>query len=73
LSVSYYTTISTAEVTETVRHTAALQQSDGTEWSVEELIAMQLSYVKNLAESVAGGKSRRRDRKCHRLRMAVEF
>ncbi|KAJ3771266.1 Hsp70 protein-domain-containing protein [Lentinula raphanica] len=54
--VSYYTTISTADVVETVRHTAALKQSDGTEWSVEELIAMQLAYVKGLAESVAGEK-----------------
>ncbi|KAJ3920624.1 Hsp70 protein-domain-containing protein [Lentinula edodes] len=55
-AVSYYTTISTAQVTETVRHTAALKQSDGTEWSVEELIAMQLAYVKSLAESIAGEK-----------------
>ncbi|KAJ3932120.1 MAG: Hsp70 protein-domain-containing protein [Lentinula lateritia] len=55
-AVSYYTTISTAQVTETVRHTAALEQSDGTEWSVEELIAMQLAYVKSLAESIAGEK-----------------
>jgi hypoxia up-regulated 1 len=32
----------------------ALKQSDGTEWSTEELIAMQLSYVKKLAEDLAG-------------------
>ncbi|KAJ4481128.1 Hsp70 protein-domain-containing protein [Lentinula aciculospora] len=55
-AVSYYTTISTAQVTETIRHTTALKQSSGTEWSVEELIAMQLAYVKNLAEAVAGEK-----------------
>ncbi|KAJ3743119.1 Hsp70 protein-domain-containing protein [Lentinula detonsa] len=54
--VSYYTSVSTAQVVESVRHTAALKQSDGTEWSVEELIAMQLAYVKSLAESVAGEK-----------------
>jgi hypoxia up-regulated 1 len=32
----------------------SFRQSDGTEWSTEELIAMQLSYVKQLAQSVAG-------------------
>ncbi|KAK7039209.1 lumenal Hsp70 protein [Paramarasmius palmivorus] len=51
--VSYYTTISTTELAETSRKTVALKQSDGTEWSVEELIAMQFGYVKALAESVA--------------------
>ncbi|TFK48246.1 actin-like ATPase domain-containing protein [Heliocybe sulcata] len=53
---SYYTTISTADVVKTARGTAALQRSDGTEWSVEELIAMQFAYVKELAEAVAGEK-----------------
>ena len=33
-----------------------MEQSDGTEWTVEELIAMQFAYVKGLAESVAGEK-----------------
>ncbi|KAJ8074780.1 lumenal Hsp70 protein [Marasmius tenuissimus] len=54
--VSYYTTISSAKVKETSRKTVALEQSDGTEWAVEELIAMQFAYVKGLAESVAGEK-----------------
>ncbi|KAF8889043.1 Hsp70 protein-domain-containing protein [Infundibulicybe gibba] len=46
-------TISTAEVVETARKTVALKRSDGTEWSVEEIIAMQFAYVKQLAESLA--------------------
>ncbi|KAF8124270.1 HSP70-domain-containing protein [Mycena galopus ATCC 62051] len=54
--VSYYTTISTAEVVKTSRNTVALRQSDGNEWSVEELVGMQFAYVKQLAESVAGEK-----------------
>ncbi|KAK7055392.1 actin-like ATPase domain-containing protein [Favolaschia claudopus] len=54
--VSYFSTISTAEVVKTSRNTVALKQSDGTEWSVEELIAMQFAYVKQLAEGVAGEK-----------------
>lgn len=32
----------------------SLRRGDGTEWSTEELIAMQLSYVKRLAEDTAG-------------------
>lgn len=32
----------------------ALRRSDGTEWSVEELVGMQLAYVKGLAEDLAG-------------------
>ncbi|KAI3608795.1 hsp70 family chaperone lhs1 [Moniliophthora roreri] len=51
--VSYFSTISSAELSETSRQTVALKQSDGTEWSVEELIAMQFGYIKSLAESVA--------------------
>ncbi|KAJ7353363.1 Hsp70 protein-domain-containing protein [Mycena albidolilacea] len=54
--VSYYTTISTAEVVKTSRNTVALRQSDGNEWSVEELVGMQFSYIKKLAEGVAGEK-----------------
>ncbi len=57
-SVSYYTKISTADIAETSRKTVALKQSDGTEWTVEELIAMQFSYVKDLAESFAQEKVR---------------
>ncbi|KAF5391958.1 hypothetical protein D9757_003269 [Collybiopsis confluens] len=55
-AVSYFSNISTAQVLETSRHTAGLKQSDGTEWAAEELLAMQLAYVKSLAESVAGEK-----------------
>lgn len=44
------------EVVETSRKTVALKQSDGTVWSTEELIAMQFSYIKGLAESLAGEK-----------------
>ncbi|KAF9265145.1 actin-like ATPase domain-containing protein [Marasmius fiardii PR-910] len=54
--VSYYTTISSSKVTETSRKTVALEQSDGTQWSTEELIAMEFAYIKSLAESVAGEK-----------------
>ncbi|KAL0952397.1 hypothetical protein HGRIS_006673 [Hohenbuehelia grisea] len=55
-SVGFYTTISTSEVTETSRKTVALKRSDGTEWTTEELVAMQFAYVKQLAESLAGEK-----------------
>ncbi|KAG7087443.1 hypothetical protein E1B28_013409 [Marasmius oreades] len=55
-AVSYYTTISASKIAETSRKTVALEQSDGTQWAVEELIAMQFAYIKNLAESVAGEK-----------------
>ncbi|KAK0421486.1 heat shock protein 70 family [Armillaria borealis] len=51
-AASYYTTISTADLLETSRKTVALRQSYGTEWSIEELIAMQLSYIKSLAETL---------------------
>jgi hypoxia up-regulated 1 len=54
--LSYYATVSVAEVVETSRKTAALKRSDGTLWSVEELIAMQFAYVKELAETLAGEK-----------------
>ncbi|KIK43680.1 hypothetical protein CY34DRAFT_81319 [Suillus luteus UH-Slu-Lm8-n1] len=52
--VTYFTSISTAQIAETDRKTVALKQSDGTEWSTEELTAMQLSYIKKLAEELAG-------------------
>jgi len=55
-SVSYFTTISTAELIETSRKTVAFRRSDGTEWSSEELVAMQFAYIKSLAESLAGEK-----------------
>lgn len=53
-AVSYFTQISTSDIVESGRSTVALKQSDGTEWSTEELIGMQLAYVKQLAESLAG-------------------
>ena len=40
----------------TERGTIALRRSDGTEWTVEELIGMQFAYVRELAESTAGEK-----------------
>ncbi|KAI6022904.1 Hsp70 protein-domain-containing protein [Pisolithus microcarpus] len=46
--------ISTSDVVKNPRSSVSLRQGDGTEWSTEELIAMQLSYVKKLAEDVAG-------------------
>jgi len=52
--VTYFTSISTAQISETDRKTVALKQSDGTEWSTEELVAMQLSYIKKLAQDLAG-------------------
>jgi hypoxia up-regulated 1 len=55
-AVSFFTTISSAEVVETSRKTVGFKRSDGTEWSTEELIGMQFSYVKELAESLAGEK-----------------
>ncbi|EDR09636.1 uncharacterized protein LACBIDRAFT_189980 [Laccaria bicolor S238N-H82] len=57
-AVSYYTKISTANIIPTHRGTVALKQSDGTEWSTEELIAMQFAYVKQLAEAVGNEKVR---------------
>ncbi|EPQ55862.1 actin-like ATPase domain-containing protein [Gloeophyllum trabeum ATCC 11539] len=55
-SVAYYTSISTADVVKTTRGTAGVRRPDGTEWSAEELIAMQFAYVKELAEAAAGEK-----------------
>ena len=55
-TVSYFTQISTADVLKTSRGTTALRRSEGAEWTAEELIGMQLSYVKGLAEDLAGEK-----------------
>ncbi|KAF7321064.1 hypothetical protein HMN09_00193800 [Mycena chlorophos] len=55
-AVAQYARISSAEIAQTARDTAALRQSDGTEWAVEELVAMQFAYVKQLAESSTGEK-----------------
>lgn len=57
-TVSFYSKVSQSSLVETSRKTVALKQSDGTEWSVEELIAMQLAYIKHLAESLAEEKVR---------------
>lgn len=46
----YYGAISTAKAIKTSRETCALRRPDGTEWTVEELIAMQFAYIKDLAE-----------------------
>lgn len=55
-AVSFYASISTTEIFETARKTVGLRKADDSEWSVEELIAMQFAYVKELAESVADDK-----------------
>ncbi|KAF7307842.1 hypothetical protein MKEN_01144500 [Mycena kentingensis (nom. inval.)] len=52
-AVAQYAKISNADIVKTVRDTVALKQSDGTEWSIEELIGMQFSYIKQLAEAAA--------------------
>jgi hypoxia up-regulated 1 len=52
--VTYFTSISTAQISETGRKSVALTQCDGTEWRTEQLIAMRLLYVKELAEDLAG-------------------
>jgi hypoxia up-regulated 1 len=57
-TVSFYSKISSSNLIETERKTVALKQSQGTEWSAEELIAMQFSYVRQLAESLGGEKVR---------------
>ncbi|KAF9562890.1 actin-like ATPase domain-containing protein [Agrocybe pediades] len=54
--VSYYSKVATAEVSESERKTVSLKRSDGTEWEVEELVAMQFAYIKHLAELVANEK-----------------
>ncbi|KAM6493377.1 Heat shock protein 70 family [Amanita muscaria] len=54
----YYKQFQPASIVPTSRNTVALQTSSGTTWSVEELTAMQFSYVKQLAESYAGEKVR---------------
>lgn len=58
--VEFYKSISAAEIVRTDRNTVAIRRPDSnsTVWSVEELIAMQFSYVKELAESVGSPDSR---------------
>jgi len=55
-SVSYYATPSAVDTVKSSRNTISLRRPDGTEWSVEELVAVQFSYVKDLAEWAAGEK-----------------
>ncbi|KAI5119564.1 hypothetical protein M0805_005628 [Coniferiporia weirii] len=59
-AVDAFRSVSPAELTRTKRDTVAIRRSNGngTEWSVEELIAMQFSYVKDLAESVGSSDAR---------------
>ena len=54
--VSFQKSISGVELVPSSRGTVNLQRADAnqTVWSVEELIAMQFAYVKELAESVTG-------------------
>jgi hypoxia up-regulated 1 len=52
--VEFFASISTGEAVQTSRGTVALRRKDGTMWAVEELVAMQLAYVKDLAEGLAG-------------------
>ncbi|CAK5271169.1 unnamed protein product [Mycena citricolor] len=55
-AVAFYESISTTEVLKTSRGTVGFRQSDGNEWSVEELVGMQFAYVKQLAETFTGDK-----------------
>jgi len=52
-NAEFFSEISGVKIVETSRHTVGLQRSDGSEWSTEELIAMQLAYAKDLAEAFA--------------------
>ncbi|EUC58906.1 HSP70 family protein, putative [Rhizoctonia solani AG-3 Rhs1AP] len=51
---SYYTTATQIAFGHTSRNTFAGKRPNGDEYSVEELVAMQLDYVRELASSVAG-------------------
>jgi hypoxia up-regulated 1 len=53
-AVSFHQLISANEIFPTERKTVAFKRTDGSEWTVEELVAMQFSYIKEIAESVAG-------------------
>ncbi|EJD41107.1 HSP70-domain-containing protein [Auricularia subglabra TFB-10046 SS5] len=50
----YYKTISPVKTYATPRGTVGLIRSDGTQWTVEELIAMQFAYLKHVADSAGG-------------------
>ncbi|KAI0063322.1 actin-like ATPase domain-containing protein [Artomyces pyxidatus] len=51
--VSYYTTISTTTLVATTRFTAGIHKGGRYTQDIEELVAMQLAYVRHLAEDVA--------------------
>lgn len=55
-SVSYFAKISTADAVPNEDGRTMLKRSDGVEWNVHELLAMQFGYIKNLAEDLAGEK-----------------
>ncbi|KAL4245181.1 Heat Shock Protein 70 (HSP70) [Abortiporus biennis] len=54
-TVSYYMSISTAELLKSARGTVAVRRPDGSEWNIEEITAMQFAYVRDLAEAALGG------------------
>ncbi|KAL5498189.1 LHS1 [Sanghuangporus vaninii] len=55
----FFRTISPVQLSRAERGTINVSQSsNSTGWSVEELIAMQFSYIKELAETVGGADSR---------------
>ncbi|KAF8729281.1 heat shock protein 70 family, partial [Rhizoctonia solani] len=53
-TTSYYTSAAQIAFGHTSRNTFAAKRPNGDEYSVEELVAMQLDYVRELASSVAG-------------------
>lgn len=55
-TTSFFNSISTADIFETTRGTVGARRADGSEWAVEELIAMQIAYVRDLAETSIGEK-----------------
>ncbi|KZP24383.1 hypothetical protein FIBSPDRAFT_888845 [Athelia psychrophila] len=54
--VSYFAKISTAETVPNEDGRTMLKRSDGVEWNVHDLLAMQFGYIKSLAEDLAGEK-----------------
>jgi hypothetical protein len=53
-TTSYYTSATQIAFGHTSRNTFAAKRPNGDEYAVEELVAMQLDYVRELASSVAG-------------------
>ncbi|KAG8908955.1 lumenal Hsp70 protein [Tulasnella sp. 403] len=52
---TYYSQVTRADVVAAKdRPTCAVRRSDGSEWTVEELVGMQFAYIKNLAEMESG-------------------